>query len=205
MRIAEPTTLITDYVLAALDAALGARLFARSEGQVSVRLWASGFLANAAGALLGGTFHGFGPYLGSGIDHILWKGTLVTIGLSAFFALSGTVVATLRPPWRHVLLAAAGAELALFLAWMTTHDDFRFVVYDFVLSFIVVAVLQLARRREPGAGSAAAGVVVSLAGAAVQRSGFKLHESFNHNDLFHVVSMAAAWLLYRGARTMRDR
>jgi hypothetical protein len=41
--------------------------------------------------------------------------------------------------------------------------------------------------------------------AAVQASGFALHRHFNHNDLYHVVQIAAMVLFYTGARRLRDR
>ena len=39
----------------------------------------------------------------------------------------------------------------------------------------------------------------------MQASGFAPHPSFNHNDLYHVIQVAAMFLLYRGARTLNDR
>ena len=43
----------------------------------------------------------------------------------------------------------------------------------------------------------------ALAAAAAQASGFDLHRHFNHNDLYHVVQIAAMVIFYRGARLMR--
>ena len=42
------------------------------------------------------------------------------------------------------------------------------------------------------------------AGAMVQASGFRLHEHFNHNDLYHVIQMVALVLLYRGAKRLQS-
>lgn len=41
--------------------------------------------------------------------------------------------------------------------------------------------------------------------ASVQASGFALHRHFNHNDLYHVIQIAAMVLLFVGARQLRDR
>jgi hypothetical protein len=38
----------------------------------------------------------------------------------------------------------------------------------------------------------------------VQASGFRLHEHFNHNDLYHVIQTAAVLLLYRGAKRLQS-
>ena len=51
----------------------------------------------------------------------------------------------------------------------------------------------------------ASGVIVTAAGLIVQQSGFRSHADFNHNDIFHVIQIAAFYLLFRGACTLRDR
>lgn len=51
----------------------------------------------------------------------------------------------------------------------------------------------------------AAGVLVTLIGLMVQRTGFRSRMDFNHNDIFHVIQIAAFYLLFRGACTLRDR
>ena len=48
------------------------------------------------------------------------------------------------------------------------------------------------------------GLYVTLAGLAIQQSGWDLHTHFNHNDLYHVVQMAGLYWLYRGARLLND-
>jgi hypothetical protein len=50
-----------------------------------------------------------------------------------------------------------------------------------------------------------AGVAVSIAAGAVQASGFDLYRHFNHNDLYHVIQIAAMLLYSRGARPLVDR
>jgi hypothetical protein len=49
------------------------------------------------------------------------------------------------------------------------------------------------------------GVGVSVLAAGVQASGFALHRHFNHNDLYHVIQIAAMVLFYIGAGWLRDR
>jgi hypothetical protein len=43
-------------------------------------------------------------------------------------------------------------------------------------------------------------VAVSVAAAGVQAMHLAPHPGFNHNDLYHVMQIAAMWLFYRGAR-----
>jgi hypothetical protein len=49
------------------------------------------------------------------------------------------------------------------------------------------------------------GALVTIIGLIVQRSGFRSHRNFNHNDFYHVLQIAGFYMLYRGARTLRDR
>ena len=49
------------------------------------------------------------------------------------------------------------------------------------------------------------GALVTITGLIVQRSGFRSHLDFNHNDFYHLIQIAGFYLLYRGACTLRDR
>jgi len=51
----------------------------------------------------------------------------------------------------------------------------------------------------------ASGVLVTLIGLTVQQTGFRSHLDFNHNDIYHLIQIAAFYLLFRGACTLRDR
>jgi hypothetical protein len=61
-------------------------------------------------------------------------------------------------------------------------------------------------RREDGTVKwIASGVLVTLIGLTVQQTGFRSHSDFNHNDIYHLIQIAAFYLLFRGARTLSDR
>ena len=51
----------------------------------------------------------------------------------------------------------------------------------------------------------ASGVAVTLIGVVVQQTGFRRHLDFNHNDIYHIIQIAAFYLFFRGACTLRDR
>jgi FlaA1/EpsC-like NDP-sugar epimerase len=51
----------------------------------------------------------------------------------------------------------------------------------------------------------ASGVAVTLIGIVVQQTGFRSHLGFNHNDIYHIIQIAAFYLFFRGACTLRDR
>jgi hypothetical protein len=57
-------------------------------------------------------------------------------------------------------------------------------------------------RRKAGHQWLKRGLYVTLLGAAIVLAGWGPAEHFNHNDLYHVVQMAALYCLYRGALTL---
>lgn len=192
MSVSEPMTLATDYLLAGVSAWLGSRLY-RSR-LPSRRWWAAAFGALALAAFLGGTWHGFVR------DPILWKATLLCAGLASFAMIGATAYATLSGNARTALFWLAGLKLVLYSYWVLRRSDFVFVIADTGIALLVVAVLHAWKFNGP----ILAGVALSVAGALVQASGFSLHPHFNHNDLYHVIQVAAMFLLYRGAQRLRD-
>lgn len=207
MRITEPTTMLTDYALAALGGWLGWRLLrgGREAGELSRQLCGVSFVAMAVAALAGGTVHGFAELCDSLTAAMLWRLTTFAIGTAGAALLAAAVIARLVGAARIALLALVVAKLTVYIAWMSVHDAFRFVVYDYAPSMLAVALLLTLPRPLPGAGWMAAGVAVSFGAAAVQVSGFTLHRHFNHNDLYHVIQMVGLYLLYRGGALLRDR
>jgi hypothetical protein len=83
---------------------------------------------------------------------------------------------------------------------MLSHREFVFVIIDTGIAFAAVAALHLWRWN----AALLAGVAVSVAAGLVQASRFALHEHFNHNDLYHVIQIAAMALFYRGALRLND-
>jgi len=209
MTIAEPVTLLTDYILAAFVFVLAVRLSGHYRRCCCrpVRWWAAGFYASAAAALLGGSYHGFSPWLDTLAAMLLWKATVLSIGMAALCLFAGAVMATLGGAPRRWLLSLAWLKFALYAAWMSRHDDFRFVIYDYapaLLGIFLLSVYSALTRRAPAAPWIVSGVLVSFAAAGVQASGLALHVHFNHNDLYHVIQMGAFGLLYRGGRLLQE-
>jgi hypothetical protein len=92
VNIAEPMTMLTDYLIFAASSWFAVTLFNAAEhrGQSCRKLWASAFLIIGIGALLGGTSHGFSPHLDDTAMYWIWKGTGHAEGASPPRNLSGT-------------------------------------------------------------------------------------------------------------------
>lgn len=208
MRLAEPTTTLTDYLLG-LETLFLAALLLRTclaNGQISVGLWAAGFVATAVAAIAGGTFHGF-PGLDNAVRSGLWKCTLFAVGLTSLCLFSSATIAAFRGMTRHVLLVLCIAEFLIYAVWMAGHTEFKYAIYNYAPAMIGILLIQLLELR--GASTAApwivAGLLVAFAAVGIQQSGIKIHKNLNHNDLYHVIQMGAMYLLYRGGVLLRDK
>jgi hypothetical protein len=184
----EPMTVITDYVLGAVSAWVAFQLLKKKDP--AQRFWALAFAALAAGAFLGGTWHGFVH------SELLWKVTTLSVGVASFGMVAGSGFAV---GWRLLAIAAA-VKLVIYIGWMLFHDEFIYVVVDTGIALLVVAGLHLWKWN----GSILAGVAVSVLAGVVQASGFTLHQHFNHNDLYHVIQIAGVVLLYQGAKRLQS-
>ena len=205
--IAEPMTLLTDYILAGVCGGLGYLLFRSRKPQRARTLWAAAFFALALTALLGGSFHGFQNHLGDARSIGLWKATVLSAGIVSFAMLCGSAFAATHGALRKAVIAAGAIKLLLYEGWMLGQDDFAWVIADTGSALGVVAALHLWSAFFSGDRASRwmlAGVALSVAAAAVQASGIDLHRHFNHNDLYHVIQIAAMIFFYRGARTLED-
>ncbi len=206
--IAEPTTLITDYLMAGVTGWLGWRLYRAREGQAARSYWTFVFAASALAAALGGSYHGFANSLDDRFLLGLWTVTALVIGTASFGMVAGSATAVTVGTLRKVLLAFAAAQFGLYAVWTLDHDDFIYVIADTGTAMAIVAALHgwsALRARDRASLWMLGGVAVSLLAAAVQASGFDLHRNFNHNDVYHVIQIGAIPLFYFGARGLRDR
>ena len=206
--ISEPVTMITDFALGAVSAALGWRLYRDAGGERARRWWALAFGAAAVSALLGGTHHGFATVLSAATYALSWKATVLSIGVFSFGVMAGSIFATTRGTARTALLAIAAAQLAAYTAWMLAHDEYRYVVLDTAIAMAALLLLHgwsAATRRDEASYWVLAGIGVSAAAAAVQFYGVSLHQRLNHNDLYHLIQLAGMVLFFRGGKLLRER
>lgn len=200
--------MITDFALGAVSAVLGWRLYRNAQEERARKCWGLAFGALAVSALLGGLHHGFAAVMTQATFAISWKVTVFAIGVFSFGMMAGSVLATTRGAVRTGLLAIAGAQLAVYTAWMLAHDAYGFVVLDTAIAMATLLLLHswsAVSRRDEASYWALAGVAVSAVAAAVQFYGVTLHEHFNYNDLYHVIQIAGMVLFFRGGELLRDR
>lgn len=207
MTLYEPTTTVTDLVLGGFSLYLAQRLWRVASAERSRKFWTAALAASGVAALLGALFHGAGPQLAPVVLRGVWKATMLTIGVVSFSLVAAAAAAsfaTLRS--RMVVLIAATIKLLVYTLWVARESAFIVAVIDYGTAMLFVAALQLRDLKRAGlrARLILAGLLVSIAGATVQASGFTIHRHFNHNDLYHVIQLLATYLLYRGGRLLDD-
>ena len=210
MKIVEPTTLVTDWLLAAYTAWLAWALFQqvyRTKDR-AMGLWLRAFCAIAVSAFAGGVWHGFSARMDPGVAALVWASAmLLAISGSLLFLLAILhVYASGRT--LGILSGIAVAKFALFVVWLAVNDNFSVVVYDTALTMFVIVVLSTwgAWARElPAAPWILAGVLISMLAALFQQGRVSIHPRFNHNDLYHVIQMGAMYLLFRGGVLLREQ
>jgi len=76
----------------------------------------------------------------------LWKLTVYTIGLASFFLLIGTLRACIVPVVRRFAMLIPYTQLIVYAFWLATHNDFRYVIYDYAFTNLGIVALQLYAR-----------------------------------------------------------
>lgn len=201
IRVAEPATVVTDYIIA-VACALFALLLAVANSSVE---WSLGFVLGGISAITGGTWHGFRELLGERTRTALWSLTLFTFGASAVAFGAGAVIIT-APQLDHLTVRlAAVTALGIYGVAALHNPDFSTagrMALLMLAAFALMGAALILRDETRAAMFALACVVLNLAGVGVQMRKFAPHPRFNHNDLFHVFQLAALWCLYLAVRAI---
>ena len=195
----EPDVALTDYALA-LECTVFAYLLQRREHALF-------FGSAAVASLAGGTVHGFFLDARTLGNAVLWRITLIAIGVTAASAWAiGARVLFPAPTARRITIAAAAALGAYGVVTMFISQAFRAAVVFYLpaVVFLLVALsVAYARARERGILVAVAGLGLMFIAAAVQQARIALHPTyFNHNALYHLIQAVALWLLFLGLRRL---
>ena len=139
MKITEPATMITDYLLALACATFAILTVGRDSAHPAAPIWFLAFLTGAIGAALGGTFHGFKLHIRPARGKGIWDFTMILIGACAAFMIAGAIVSSLERGdleyvrWlRAGLLVSAGGFAIQKIGWDIhthfNHNDLYHVI-----------------------------------------------------------------------------
>lgn len=210
MSIAEPGTFVTDCLLAAFALWLAWGLFAQAYRlrDRSIALWLAAFCAVAASGVVGGIWHAFSPGMDPRMAALLWTGSMILASTASLLFLLSTLRVYFGGRLLGLLGGVAVAKFALFAMWVALNDNFRLIIYDGALTMFVIVVLSTWgawTRQLPSAPWVLIGVLLSMLAELFQQGRVSIHPQFNHNDLYHVIQMAALYFLSRGGLLLRER
>lgn len=195
---AEPATLLTDVVLAALSWWFAWKLSVRT-ADASRRWWSRAFVCVGAGSLVGGLWHGFHGAMSPGLDASWWRLCLLLTLASSLCLWQATAIKF--PPQRATFWPRLGWVKALACATVAmAWPEFSVVLADFAASMLFLATRSVVAAPQPGTRYFLAGVALFALGGVVQAAQWAPHHNFNHNDLFHVIQLGGNWLIYLGGR-----
>lgn len=192
----EPTTTLTDLVLALVCAWSAARLVADSQFDSARWWWAIAFALTGAGAVAGAATHGLAR-LPVAIRAALWRVVLISMGamgLAMVFAALRIASADDLSPLRW----GGGVAMLVYVVAVVWRVEYRWAVVAYGSAMLMVAVIFVARWADQHAAPwVLGGIAISAVAAIVQQRRVRWHRHFNHNDLYHVLQLAALVLFYR--------
>jgi hypothetical protein len=203
LTVHEPSTLITDLLLAAYSAWLGWRLDCRCGHRTCAVEWMARTLwVIAAAAVVGGLYHGFAANFPPAWADAWWIATLALTCLAAA-ALDLTLMheftsAETRGKWR----VAAAFKLCASIGAAVVYPQFVVAIATYGLSLAAWLVAAVVARR-PWARSILTAVGISVLAAVVQQARISPAAFFNHNDLYHALQAVALFGFYRAGRRLR--
>ena len=205
----EPMTVFTDLILffLAVYFALDFHTLYLDQQMNTHWHWTFAFWMIGIGALLGAISHGIGHHFSPMVKKIIWKMTVLSIGISCYFVLSASFShvfpnSTVRwLKWIPLIL------LVIYCATIIKDDRFSIVILFYLPTMIFVLLMMMYSQFVlgfSGSGWISLGMLIGFLAAGVQMSGYDLHKHFNHNDLYHVIQMAGIYCIHKGTVLIRD-
>ncbi len=204
--ITEPDVTLTDYALAIECGVFTYLIYRQGNPLRPLRVWFSIFFGSLGlAALIGGSVHGFFRETDGDGYAILWRATLLAIGMAALAAwVIGARIQFSETVVQWILVVAAAEFLGysivvLFDAqvfWIAIANYLPATVFLFIVFFLAY---QRTRERPPLVGSM--GLALTFVASWVQQRGIALHPVyFDHNAFYHLIQAAALFMIFWAAR-----
>ena len=200
--IYEPTTAITDFIIFFMGCYFS-WVMMHISGSMFHKIWAISFITLSLSALLGGISHGFGPMLSKIAKMIIWRLTLLFIGLTALVLLFSVLMIITNGEINIRILSLFVILFGYYNYKVYKNDSFLSAV-KFYLPCVIISLAcflyVFIHKGYVGALFISVGLLVTLFASLIQSSKIILHHHFNHNDLFHIVQMIGMYLMFEGGQ-----
>jgi MFS family permease len=204
----EPAVTLTDYAIAVECAVIVIALTRIEARDEAVRFWFVLFFAAIGFAsALGGTVHGFFLPASSHGRAILWPATLMSIIVASLAAWTIGAILRLDPRQTAFIRRLAIAQLATLscvVLFVTSRFYVAILAYLPSTMFLLYALVATNRsRRNTSIRWGIVGLAATLVAAVGQQLRIGIHPVyFNHNALYHVIQIAAFWMIFVAARSI---
>ncbi len=201
LGLIQPDVAITDFLLC-IEALTFAFLLHRKETKNKhlKNLSVLFFLSLALSSILGAFVHGYFPTPDSVWNNILWRATLLTVGIISLFT---WLIAFNVLTKKHLKIIFTFVILDFFVyAYyiLFVNPQFKIAIYNYlpavVFLLLVFCILKF-RKKQQGVIYGIIGLIATFLAAIVQQSGLSIHPIyFNHNALYHLIQAVAILLLF---------
>lgn len=206
IKIHEPDVTLTDYLLTLECIILVLYMGPHYILADPVRLWlGTGLAATGLAAASGGTAHGFYPKPDGYMHQLLWRLTLVSLGITAMslWALGAVLILNIDTALvvRDIALIIVGIYMLYALTHRQHFPNFLLAMLFYLpaaLFAFIAYVLVWWRTGDSQILWGAGGMAMTLGAAIIQKKKIRLHRHFDHNALYHIIQGAGLILLLIG-------
>ena len=204
LGLIQPDVALTDFFLALGTLVLGLIILnikVKSKIKFTIFLF---YISLALSSLIGGIVHGFFPYSGLLVNLILWKATMICLGLVSLFSwlIAGNII---LPKYKKLILYLASFEFLLYSVYIIfVNSQFKIAIYNYVPATIFLLVslgILYFRKKDNPILLGIIGIILTFIAAWIQQAQISLHPIyFNHNALYHFVQAIALLLIFFALR-----
>jgi hypothetical protein len=209
-KLNNPNNIITGYVFGIFVLYWGHRLFwewSRNFSKMTTRFWGLFFLFSGIAAVAGATFRGLSDILPPETISLLRKTTLTSMVISTLFLLLTGIKSFFHPRIQRLSMFT-GIVTFLVLSLRTwSNPEFELVIMSYMPVLVLVLLLNLKeylKYRKTSHKFGAMGLGVELLATYGVTMHYGLFRYFDANDVYHLLSLIAYFLLYYGARYAID-
>lgn len=204
MKINEPVTMLTDYLITVYCLWLVFLIEIKGELNLENPMIIGSLLIGSIGisAFFGGSAHGWKLIMNESKIKSIWILTRLGLGLCTFlFILFALQISNVSDNLYLLILIIGIIQLMVNSYIVFISDKFLFTVINYLISLSLIFVLKLVSYvYSPDIISLwlIGSIGITFIGSFVQVKGISLNDKyFNHNDLYHIIQLPAIYCIYR--------
>ena len=190
--------MMTDFILGATAAIIAYKLYLYPGASPAISIWSTAFVLISLSALLGGIYHGARHIAGERFNRYTWKAVLYALAGASFLFLCAASFTVPVATVKIALIIFAAIKLLISIGAIYSSDRFRMVMYDYLISMVITAVLYSLFMPPHATLWFATGMIMSLIASAIQLRKIAPKRYLDHNDIYHLLQALALIMMYKG-------